>query len=146
MYHCLSKILSHGGWIMYNILVIDDESIILDILRKALSIYGYKVETASGGSDGLRMFEAGSFDLVITDISMPDINGIEVARCIRSSDKSQTPIIAMSGTPWRMVDNGFDFTIAKPFRIKTIMEAIKALTLNPMNSNTGNLTNTASNS
>jgi DNA-binding response OmpR family regulator len=88
------------------------------------------------------MFEAGSFDLVITDIRMPDIDGIEVARCIRSSDKPQTPIIAMSGTPWLMNDNGFDFTISKPFSVKILMDAVKELTLNPMNYDAGNLNNT----
>jgi len=129
---------------MCNILVIDDERIILDVLQKALNIYGYNLETASGGSDGLRMFEAGSFDLVITDIQMPDIDGIEVARCIRSSDKPQTPIIAMSGTPWLVNGNGFDFTISKPFSIKILMDAVKELTLNPMNFDTGHPNNTLS--
>ena len=127
---------------MCNVLVIDDERGVSDVLQQALIIYGYNVEIASGGSDGLRMFEAGSFDLVITDIRMPDIDGIEVARCIRSSDKPQTPIIAMTGTPWLMNDNGFDFTISKPFSIKILMDAVKELTLNPMNSDTGHLNNT----
>ena len=122
---------------MCNILVIDDERIISDVLYKALTIYGYNVETASGGFDGLRMFEVGSFDLVITDINMPDIDGIEVAHSIRSSDKPHTPIIAMSGTPWLMNGNGFDCTISKPFSIKILMDAVKELTLNPMNSDTG---------
>jgi DNA-binding response OmpR family regulator len=118
---------------MCNILVIDDERMISDVLQQALSVYGYNVETASGGSDGLRMFEAGSFDLVITDIRMPDIDGIEVARCIRSSDKPQTPIIAMSGTPWVINGNRFDVTISKPFSIEILMDAVKKLTLSPMN-------------
>jgi DNA-binding response OmpR family regulator len=123
---------------MCNILVIDDERMISDVLQQALTTYGYDVKTASGGSDGLRIFEAGSFDLVITDIRMPDIDGIEVARCIRSSDKAQTPIIGMSGTPWLMNGNGFDVTISKPFSIKILMDAVKELTLNPLNSDTSN--------
>ena len=127
---------------MRNILVIDDERMISDVLQAALVIDGYSVETASGGYDGLRMFEEGSFDLVITDILMPDIDGIEVARCIRSSDKPQTPIIAMTGTPWFMNDGGFDFTISKPFSIKILMDAVKELTLNPINSDTGRLNTT----
>jgi len=132
----------HGVQVMCNVLVIDDEKMISDVLQQALTIYGYNVETASGGSDGLRMFDAGSFDLVITDIRMPDIDGIEVARCIRNSDKPQTPIIAMSGTPWLMNGNGFDFTISKPFSIQILMDAVKELTLNPMNPDTGHLSNT----
>ncbi|MBW1704008.1 MAG: response regulator [Deltaproteobacteria bacterium] len=126
---------------MNNVLVIDDEKMIADMLRKALTIYGYNVETASEGKEGLRMFEAESFDLVITDIRMPDIDGIEVARCIRSSDKPHTPIIAMSGTPWLMNGNGFDFTIPKPFSIQTLMDAVKELTLIPVNPASGLLNN-----
>jgi DNA-binding response OmpR family regulator len=141
MHYFLSKTLIHGVCIMCNILVIDDERMISDVLQQALTTYGYDVETASGGSDGLRIFEAGSFDLVITDIRMPDIDGIEVARCIRSSDKPQTPIIGMSGTPWLMNGNGFDFTISKPFSIKILMDAVKELTLNPLNSDTGHSNN-----
>jgi len=142
MQYFLYKILINGDRIMCNVLVIDDEKGVSDVLQQALVIYGYNAETASGGSDGLRMFEAGSFDLVITDIRMPDIDGIEVARCIRSSDKPQTPIIAMSGTPWLMNNNGFDFTISKPFSVKILMDAVKELTLNPMDSDTVHLNST----
>jgi len=127
---------------MCNILVIDDERMILDVLQQALTIYGYNVETALRGSEGLRMFEVGSFDLVITDMLMPDIDGTEVARCIRGSDRPQTPIIAMSATPWLMNGNGFDFTISKPFSIKSLMDAVKGLTLDPLDSDAGHLTNT----
>ena len=124
---------------MCNVLVIDDENFISDLLHKALTIYGYTVATASGGYDGLRMFEEGSFDLVITDINMPDIDGIEVAKSIRRSNKPHTPIIAMSGTPWVINDNGFDCTIAKPFSMKVLMDTVKALTFTPLNSDTGHL-------
>jgi hypothetical protein len=48
----------------------------------------------------------------------------------------------MSGTPWLMNGNGFDFTISKPFNIKILMDAVKELTLNPLNSDTGHSSNT----
>ena len=73
---------------------------------------------------------------------MPDIDGFEVARCIRSSNKPQTPIIAMTGTPWLVKNNGFDRTISKPFSIKALMDAVKELTLHHMNSDTDHLNNT----
>ena len=122
---------------MYNVLVIDDETMISDVLQQALSLYGYNVETASRGSDGLRMFEAGSFDLVITDMRMPDIDGIEVARSIRRSKRPQTPIIAMSGTPWLMSGDAFDFTMSKPFSLDILLDAVKELTVNPLDSDMG---------
>ena len=81
---------------MYRVLIIDDEKMILDMLRQALSLSGYNVETASEGQEGLQMFENGMFDLVITDILMPGIDGHGVAQYIRNSGRPQTPIIAMS--------------------------------------------------
>jgi len=127
---------------MCNVLVIDDEKMISDLLQQALTIYGCNVETASGGSAGLRMFEAGSFDLVITDICMPDIDGCEVARCIRSSNKPNTPIIGMSGTPWLMKGNGFDSTIPKPFSIQTLMDTVRKLTVILFDSDKGYINDT----
>lgn len=126
---------------MNNVLVIDDERMIANMLRQALTLFGYNVETASGGLEGLRMFEAGSFDLVITDVCMPDIDGREVARRIRSSDKPNTPIIAMSGTPWLMNGDEFDLTIPKPFNVQALLDAVRELTLIPLDSDKGYVNN-----
>ncbi len=60
---------------MQAILVIDDEKAILRLLRDTLTKFGYSVETAINGRDGIDKFEKKSFDLVITDIRMPGIDG-----------------------------------------------------------------------
>lgn len=66
--------------IMRNILGIDDEKSIARMLYQALTKCGYNVETATGGQEGIKKFIAGQFDLVITNILIPGLNGNDVAR------------------------------------------------------------------
>jgi len=119
---------------MYNVLVIDDEKMISDMLQQALTQFGYSVETAPSGKEGLQMYENGNFHLVITDIRMPDIDGHNVVQHIRNSDRPNTPIIGMSGTPWLLDGNGFDYTLPKPFDIYTLINVANELTSNHTNS------------
>jgi DNA-binding response OmpR family regulator len=84
---------------MDTILVIDDEKGITSLIREALSMFGYDVEIALDGQEGIKKFETSAYDLVITDICMPGLDGNSVARHIRNSDRKSTPIIGMSGTP-----------------------------------------------
>ena len=83
---------------MHSVLVIDDEKAISDVLGKALKKYGYRVETASSGKEGLKKFDAELHDFVITDILMSDVDGMAVLQHIRHSKKPSTPVIGMSGT------------------------------------------------
>jgi CheY-like chemotaxis protein len=112
---------------MHNVLVIDDNDLITDMFHQALPRFGYSVTTASKGHEGLRLYEQGTFDLVITDILMPDMDGGTVVSRIRTSYKPRTPIIGMSGTPWLLKHNGFDHVLPKPFSLKSLLEAMKTL-------------------
>ena len=86
---------------MCSILVIDDEKKILSFVQEALTLFGHKVEVAEDGLKGIEKFDNGSFDIVITDMRMPRIDGREVVRHIRNSPKKSIPIVGISGTPWR---------------------------------------------
>ncbi|NVL90427.1 MAG: response regulator [Desulfobacterales bacterium] len=110
---------------MHNILIIDDEQVVSDVLQKILLRFGYYAEIAPGGHEGIRMFDAGLFDLVITDIKMPDIDGNDVARHIRNSNRPFTPIIGISGTPWLLEDNKFDDVIPKPFSLQSLLNTVE---------------------
>ncbi len=110
---------------MYNILVIDDEKSILLILTMALTKFGFNVETASDGLVGIKKFDECNFDVVITDIKMPALDGNGVVRHIRSSEKQFTPVIGMSGTPWFLKDGDFDAVLSKPASIKTLVDTVK---------------------
>jgi len=113
---------------MTAILVIDDEQVILNMLQEALSRSGYKVEAAGGGREGIDTYDQGCFDLIITDVCMPDVDGLEVLRHIRRSRDKSTPIIGISGTPWVLEGSGFDSILPKPFSLKVLFETIDKLT------------------
>jgi DNA-binding response OmpR family regulator len=112
---------------MDTILVIDDEKGITSLIREALSMFGYDVEIALDGQEGIKKFETSAYDLVITDICMPGLDGNSVARHIRNSDRKSTPIIGMSGTPWLLDKGDFDMVISKPFPLKMLIESMKKL-------------------
>ena len=112
---------------MYNVLIVDDEQSIRDVLQQILSRSGYHAEIAAGGHEGIRMFDTTPFDLVITDIKMPDIDGYGVARHIRNSHRASTPIIGISGTPWLLDGDEFDWVNPKPFGLQALLDAVENL-------------------
>ncbi|MCJ7772263.1 MAG: response regulator [Desulfobacterales bacterium] len=123
---------------MCHILVIDDEKHILEMIEMALTKFGHDVETATDGEEGIRKFDEKRFDLVITDIKMPRLDGNGVLQYIRNSKRRATPVIGISGTPWMLDGTNFDAVLAKPFLIKTLADYVRNLaTLSPQNSAAG---------
>lgn len=119
---------------MSTVLVIDDEKFVLDIVKIALMKFGHDVQTAADGRQGIEKFDEGSFDVVITDIRMPGIDGNGVADHIRRSQRQRTPIIAISATPWLIKDklNDFDSVLSKPFTLKTLVDTVNDLSRRPV--------------
>ena len=119
---------------MAKILVIDDEPHILLMVKKMLERAGYEVDLASNGSEGLRLFEGVDPDLVITDIIMPEKEGLETIREMRRRNK-ELKIIAMSGGGKISADNyletakifGAARLIEKPFSQKVLMSYVEEL-------------------
>jgi DNA-binding response OmpR family regulator len=110
-----------------KVLVIDDEQMVVSLVEQALSQEAFNVDTALAAEEGLRKFQGGEYDLVITDIRMPGTDGHQVVKSIRASDRGSTPVIGISGTPWLLQDGAFDRVLPKPFRIKTLIDAARAL-------------------
>ena len=81
---------------MARILIIDDEADIRTVFQRCLERMGYKVETAADGRQGLRLVATSAPDLVITDLMMPETDGLEVIRTIRK-EQPDLPVIAISG-------------------------------------------------
>jgi len=75
---------------------------------------------------GIRKFDEGGFDVVITDLVMPEIDGRLVLQHIRSSPRQCTPVICISGTPWLADSENFDYIIHKPFTIEMLAQTINA--------------------
>ncbi len=112
---------------MCKILVIDDEKVIINMIQQILEMYGHDVDTADDGSEGILKFDNECFDLVITDICMPVVDGNSVAKHIRNSDKKYVPVIGISGTPWALEDNSFDTIFEKPFQLKALINSVEKL-------------------
>ncbi len=110
---------------MSTILVIDDEKSVLQLIHQALTSFGHKVETAANGREGIEKFDGGSFDIVITDIRMPEVDGNGVVKHIRSSNRQSIPVIAISGTPWQSEVKNFDMILPKPFPLKKLVDSIR---------------------
>jgi len=112
---------------MGSVLVIEDDKGILGLIEASLTRFGHRVETAMDGKEGIRKFDGGRFDIVITDYVMPEVDGEGVLAHIRRSSRRQMPIIGMSGTPWLLKGDAFDLVLAKPFPLKQLVEAVNGL-------------------
>ena len=112
---------------MKRILVIDDDPGIVDLLYEALSMEGFSVEVAGDGEEGLAKYNKGNFDLVITDMNMPKGSGNQVAEHVRKSRRPDTPLVAMTGTPWEVFGPNFDAIVEKPFSLRKITETVENL-------------------
>lgn len=126
-----------------RILVIDDEFQITRVLKRSLGAHRYDVRTASDGESGLDLFRDFHPDLVITDLSMPEMSGIEVCREIRKT--SEIPIIVLSVkgeelTKVEALDAGADDYITKPFGMNELLARVRVgLRRAPTESDTANV-------
>jgi len=114
-----------------KILLIEDEKKIADTLSKGLKELDFEVDTAYDGSIGYRLFNSGKYNLVITDINLPGMNGYEVCRKIRIKNQN-VPIIILSalGTTDDKMEGfeaGVDDYLVKPFEFKELLVRIRAI-------------------
>lgn len=117
---------------MANILLIDDDELLRDTLVQMLELDGHRVTEAADGQQGLDRHAQGRFDLVITDVLMPGVDGAKVIASLRQQDL-QLPIIAISGgrrvlTPAFSLQSaslaGATLELAKPFGRSELREAV----------------------
>ena len=113
-----------------HILVVDDEPGIQDFIRHNLELRSFKVSLASNGLEALALFDQGNFILVILDIMMPKMDGLEVCRRIRQT--STVPIIVLTALGEEAdkiaaLDQGADDYLTKPFAVGELLARIKAV-------------------
>jgi DNA-binding response OmpR family regulator len=119
---------------MPRILVIDDDDLIRAALRRALECEGYDVVDAQHGKEGIDLFREQGADLIITDIIMPEKDGIETIKEIRR-DFPEVGIVAISGGGCIAADHylalarrsGAQKTFTKPLGSKELLEAVREL-------------------
>jgi two-component system KDP operon response regulator KdpE len=112
-----------------NILVVDDEPQITRVLKTTLSSQGYGIRTASDGEQALYEMKGWSPDLVITDLRMPKMDGLQLCRAIRA--ESRVPIIVLSvkgeeAIKVESLDAGADDYITKPFNVNELLARVRA--------------------
>jgi len=111
-----------------RILVIDDEDVIRDFLAEMFVTVGHEADVAATGPEGIAMFEAGQYDVVFSDLGLPDMSGWDVARTIRAKN-AQVPIVLLSG--WgiqlddvRIMECGVDLVLSKPCQMDELINAV----------------------
>src|SRR5437764_10739416 len=112
-----------------RILVVDDEQEITLVLRSGLAKHGFDVRVAGEGQAALELFQAWTPDLVITDLSMPNMNGLKL--CQRLREISDVPIIILSvkgdeATKVEALDEGADDYLTKPFGMGELLARVRA--------------------
>ncbi|MGA9528715.1 MAG: response regulator transcription factor [Terriglobales bacterium] len=112
-----------------HILVVDDETQITRVLRTSLSTHGYDIRVANDGETALEIMKDWAPDLVITDLAMPNMDGLELCRRLRT--KSEVPIIVLSvrgeeRTKVKALDAGADDYITKPFGMEELLARVRA--------------------
>ncbi len=112
-----------------RILVIEDEKDIQDLIVDILQMNNLEVEVASSGSQGIKLFQEKSFDLVFTDLGMPGMSGWQVAKEIKKIN-DKTPVALITG--WQiqlknaeMKDKGVDLYINKPFKVEQLLQLVQ---------------------
>jgi CheY-like chemotaxis protein len=115
-----------------KILAIDDQQLVLLPLEKRLKELGYDVRTENNGKSGIESFDTFQPDLVIVDMNMPDVTGLDVVKFIRNEKKSDTPIMVLSGnTNDEVITESFDLGIndymKKPLSLNEIYARVKRL-------------------
>lgn len=114
-----------------TLLIIDDDKDILTVLKANLMLQGFEVRLAENWQEGKSLFEKGGNDLIILDLSLPDVDGIQICKIIRQDYKSQIPIIMLTARDKLSdkvigLESGADDYIVKPFETLELIARIKA--------------------
>lgn len=115
-----------------RILVVEDETKVAEVLKRGLVEAGYETDVAYDGQIGLRLAKSGSYDLIVLDVNLPLLNGLELCKQLREKDEL-TPVLmltalGMSDDIVAGLEAGADDYLPKPFRFNELYARIKALT------------------
>lgn len=115
-----------------KILLVEDEERLASFIRKGISAEGYEVEVAYDGRTGLSLFRRNIYDLLILDVNLPQLNGFELCRLVRSENET-IPVLMLTALD-SLADKadgfnaGADDYLAKPFEFQELLLRVRALT------------------
>ncbi len=115
-----------------KILIVEDETKVAEVLKRGLIEAGYEADIAYDGQIGLRLAQTGQFDLILLDVNLPMMNGLELCKRLREQDET-TPVLmltalGMSDDIVAGLEAGADDYLPKPFKFNELYARIKALT------------------
>ena len=111
------------------LLVIDDDPAIRELLSRELSLAGYETVAAADGLEGKELFERHRPDLVITDLAMPQADGLSVIAAVRQIDRTPVLVLSVRGEEEdkvRALDLGADDYVTKPFSLRELLARVRA--------------------
>lgn len=110
-----------------KILVVEDDEHVRDVTRRILRMKGYDVTTASNGALALQEIDKNVYDLIVTDLMMPVLDGVELIRVLRDERKSHIPIVVMTGSGMDRVEalsfSGLS-SVAKPYEMEDLLAVV----------------------
>lgn len=112
-----------------NILVVDDEAQITRVLKTTLSSHGYGIRTAADGEEALQLMKDWSPDLIISDLRMPNMGGLELCRRVRAHSRIPIIVLSVKGEePIKVeaLDAGADDYVTKPFSVNELLARVRA--------------------
>jgi CheY-like chemotaxis protein len=116
-----------------HILVVEDQALFADILLRLTKQHGIRLSHAESGNKAIKAIEENTPDVILLDLLLPDMDGLEFAQFVRRNENTKSvPIIAMSGEPRRRessLQNGCNAFIQKPFRLPELFSQIRPRTL-----------------
>ncbi|OGC90830.1 MAG: hypothetical protein A2W25_12920 [candidate division Zixibacteria bacterium RBG_16_53_22] len=115
----------------FSVLVVEDEADVRDVINEILALYGYSVTSAADGLEGWKLARASNYDLIITDLGIPGISGLELVRRIRAAS-IKTPVLIITGVIFDNSDSEIRAfqpcdVLLKPFRIDDLLKKIALL-------------------
>jgi CheY-like chemotaxis protein len=118
---------------MVNVLVIEDNPLNMELILEILRSQGFTVDTADDGEKAIKMTETSTYDLILMDIALPGIDGIEATKIIRSKPKfKNVPVFAltafaMAGDRERLLKAGFNEYISKPLDVHEFIKKMEKI-------------------
>jgi two-component system cell cycle response regulator DivK len=121
-----------------RILIVEDNELNLRLAREVLHLYGFQTSAALTGEQGVEMALRDGYDLILMDVQLPGMDGLEATRRIKGAPETrEVPVIAVSALArdedrFRAMESGCDDYVCKPYKIKTLIHAVElALKLTP---------------